>query len=199
MPKRLISILSLMVVWLGLNQLVALASDFYCKTLTQNEASGMAHVVFAGKVVVANQQAWRVNRIRFEPRPPFLHLTKDNDRYRTTLDVATVWKGKLFAKTSVIHSLDGWGTGYSFREGEEYIVYAVWFEGELYASGGCLRINKLNAASEDLAALGVGNSPAPNPSSLAGNIGKLMAVFLLLLSLGWAAWQARRKYGIQKI
>src|SRR5262249_45893853 len=112
----------------------------------------------------------------------------------TTFEVTTVWKGNIFAKTSVV---SGAPCGYYFRHGEEYIVYATWFEGKL-ATGQCTRNNELRDAGEDLAAFGSGSAPAPNPSSAPNHIGKLIAVFLLLSVLGLAGWQARRKYGIQK-
>ena len=108
-----------------------------------------------------------------------------------------VWKGDITARTNVIHSLLSADSSYSFRRGEKYIVYASWYDGELYTSA-CYRNNLLSAAGEDLAAFGAGKPPLPNPSTLANSIGKLIAVFLLLALLGWAAWHARRKYGVQK-
>jgi len=196
MSKRLIPVVSVMVVWLGLIH-PAVYADGICGRMTPEQASKSVDVVFRGKVIAANQEAWRINRIRFERRRPFIHLTDDDDRYQTTFEVMEVWKGDITARTNVIHSLLSADSSYSFRRGEKYIVYASWYDGELYTSA-CYRNNLLSAAGEDLAAFGAGKPPLPNPSTLANSIGKLIAVFLLLALLGWAAWHARRKYGVQK-
>ncbi|MGH9832217.1 MAG: hypothetical protein ACREBD_35320 [Blastocatellia bacterium] len=198
MPKRLTLNFSLMVVWLGLSQSAALAF-VPCLKPTLNEAFQMADVVFAGKVVAANQEAWRINRIRFERRSPFIHLTEDRDRYRTTFEVMMVWKGDVTASASVIHPTSlccGCG-GYSFRQGEEYIVYASWGDGELRTHS-CYRNNPLSAAGEDLSAFGAGKPPSPNPPSLADLPRRLTVLFSFLALLGWAFWGLRRKYGVQK-
>jgi hypothetical protein len=119
------------------------------------------------------------------------HFTQGLDNSRTTFEVATVWKGEIPAKISVIQG--GFFTT-DFVPGEEYIVYAKWFKGEL-ATSPCLRTNKLRDAGEDLAALGSGKPPT---SSQAGYIGRLIVVLTLLSLLGWAVWRARRKYGVQR-
>jgi hypothetical protein len=196
MLKRTVLILGLMVIWLGLNRSSALAYES-CIPPPPSEALQLADVVFAGKVIAANQQAWRINNMKFGWRPPFIHLTEDHDRYRSTFEVTTVWKGDVTARTSIIHSIDRCGASYSFRLGGEYIVYARWFEGELY-NAWCHRNNPLSAAGEDLLAFGAGKPPIPNPSSLSDLTRRLTVLSLLLGLFGWAIWQARRKYGVQK-
>ena len=196
MPKRLVPIFGLMAVWLGLNRSAALAYES-CIPPAPIEALQMADVVFAGKAVEANQQAWRISHIKFDWRPPFIHLDEDRDRYRSTFEVTMVWKGEVTARTSIIHSIAGCGASYSFRKGEEYIVYANGFEGELY-NAWCHRNNPLIAAREDLLAFGVGKPPIPHPSSLADIARRLSVLFLFLALLGWAIQGLRRKYGDQK-
>jgi hypothetical protein len=194
MSKRLILILVLMIVWLGLNQSTTLAC---CPLpMTPNEYLKMVDVVFAGKVIAANQEAWRINHIRLTRYRPFILLTEDDDRYQTTFEVTRVWKGDVTARTHVIHSVLS-TVGYSFRRGNEYIVYARWFSGELH-TGQCYRNNLLSAAGEDLSTFGAGKPPIPNPSSLGDLSRRLTAISLLLGLFGWAIWQARRKYGVQK-
>jgi hypothetical protein len=195
MPKHLVQIFILMAVWLGLNQSAALAYES-CEPPAPSEALQMADVVFAGKAIEANQQAWRINHIKFDWRPPFIHLTKDHDRYRTTFEVTEVWKGDITARTHVIHSPHSCG-GYSFRQREEYIVYARWFEGELY-NAWCHRNNPLSAAGEDLLAFGKGNPPAPAPSSLVNFVGRLAALLSFLALVGWGVRALRRKYSVQE-
>src|SRR5262245_47063529 len=153
----------------------------------------MADVVFAGKVIVENKVGWWPSWISFKWDPSFIERAEDFNQDRTTFEVTTVWKGNIFAKTSVV---SGGPCGYYFRHGEDYIVYAIWFEGRLVTRE-CMGNNKLSDAGEDLAAFGSGRAPAPNPSSASNPIGKLIAVFLLLSVLGWAGWQARRKYGAE--
>src|SRR5262245_62462104 len=196
MLKRLIPIVGLIAIWVGLNQLVAHACVCECiRTMTPNEALQSADVVFAGRAIAANQKAWRIKDIEFERRPPFLHLADDLDHSRTVFEVTTVWKGDIFTKSSVAHELRC--CGYSFNQGEEYIVYAYWIRGELHTSQ-CTRNNKLSGAGEDLAAFGAGKPPAPKPLLVDDYIRAMIAVLLLLSLLGWAAWYGRRKYGVQK-
>jgi hypothetical protein len=195
MPKRLVPIFGLMAVWLGLNQSAALAYES-CIPPAPIEALQMADIVFAGKAIEANQQTWR-SHIKFDWRPPFIHLDEDRDRYRSTFEVAMVWKGEVTARTSIIHSIASCGASYSFRKGEEYIVYAKWFEGELY-NAWCHRNNPLVAAREDLLAFGVGKPPISHPSSLADLARRLIVLFLILALLGWVTRGLRRKYGDQK-
>lgn len=194
MPKRLALNFSLMAVWFGLNQLAALAC---CPApMAPKEYLQTADVVFAGRVVAANREDWRVNHVRLERRPPFLHLTEDHDRYRTTFEVTKVWKGDITARTYVLHSLLS-SVSYSFRQGEEYIVYARRFDGELH-TGQCYRNNLLSAAGEDLSAFGSGKPPSPNPPSLTDLPRRLTILFSFFALLGWAFWGLRRKYGVQK-
>ena len=109
-----------------------------------------------------------------------------------------VWKGSVTARTFVTHRCHTFDASYSFRPGVEYIVYAGWYNGDLYTSD-CYRTNPLSAAEDDLLAFGAGKLPAPNPFSKADLARKLIVVFLLLSALGWLTLKARRKYGDQKI
>src|SRR5262249_40569578 len=109
----------------------------------------------------------------------------------------TVWKGDVTARTRVIHGLNSGSCGYSFKQGEEYLVYAKLFKGELITVQ-CWVNDKLSDAGMDLAALGAGKPPAPNPSQQTAYSVGLIVVLIMLTLLGWAAWQARRHYGVQK-
>jgi len=193
MRKRVAKMLGLIAVWIGLSQSSAVACE--CTDIgTPNELLQAADVVFAGKAIGENQIGRWTSRIGFDRRPPFIHFTEGLIRSRMTFEVATVWKGDIPAKTSVVH---GGYCGIHFVQGGEYIVYAKWFKGEL-ATGTCGRKYELRDAGEDLAAFGSGKPPAPNPSSQAAYIGRLFVVLMLVSTLGWAVWQARRKYGVQR-
>jgi hypothetical protein len=193
--KRVAKIFGLIAVWIGLSQSAALACSCDCLgTMSANENLREADVVFAGKVIAKSKVGWWPSWFNFKWSPPFIERTSAFYQSSTVFDVTTVWKGDIFAKTSVVNQQC---CGYSFRPGGEYIVYARWFEGEL-RTGRCWRNNDLSAAGEDLAAFGAGKPPAPNLLLQVAYIGRLIAVLALLFLLGWAALQARRKYGVQK-
>jgi hypothetical protein len=194
MSKRVAKNFGLIAVWIGLSQSAALACSCLCsQPLSANENLRMADVVFAGKVI-AESKVGRPSWFKFKWSPPFIQRTEAFYESRMVFDVTTVWKGDIFAKTSVVNEPC---CEYGFRPGEEYIVYAGRLKGGLRTVR-CWRNNNLSAAGEDLAAFGAGKPPAPNPSPQGAYIGRLIAVLMLLSLLGWAALQARRKYGVQK-
>jgi hypothetical protein len=197
MSNRLAKIFCLIIAWFGLSQSEAFACS--CAGLASpNDDLRDADVVFAGRVIDKEIEGGD-SRIRFDWRPPFvhladLHLTEGYDKTLTAFEVTRVWKGSILARTSVDGSSP---CGYDFRLGEEYIVYAKWFEGKLH-TGMCWRNNELRNASADLAAFGAGNPPALNPSLAPNNISALIAVLLWISLLGWVTWRAHRKYGVQR-
>jgi hypothetical protein len=192
MSKRLVKIFGLIAVWIGLSQSSALACLCDCRrTMSANENLLVADAVFAGKVIAQGKVGWWPSWFNFKWGPPFIERADAIYQSGAVFDVTTVWKGDIFAKTSVVSERC---CGYSFRPGGEYIVYARRFEGALRA-GRCWRNNYLSAAGEDLAAFGAGKPPSPNPLLRGAYIGRLIAVSTLLFLLGWAALQARRKYG----
>jgi len=194
MSKRVAKNFGLIAVWIGLSQSAALACSCVCShSLSANDNLRLADVVFAGKVI-AESKVERPSWFKFKWSPPFIQRTEAFYQSRTVFEVTTVWKGDIFAKTSVVHEPC---CEYGFRPGEEYIVYAGRFKWGLRTQR-CWRNNNLSAAGEDLAAFGAGKPPAPNPSPQGAYIGMLIAILMLLSLLGWAALQARRKYGVQK-
>jgi hypothetical protein len=180
--------------WGGLSQSAAIACSLGIE-ITPNDGLRRADVVFAGRVMVGNQKTWPINRIRFKWRPPFIYLAEDLDLHHTTFEVTKVWKGDLTVRSHVIHPLYSGACGYSFQQGEEYIVYASLIEGELNTSL-VWPNNKLSLAGRELATLGVGKPPSANPSYASR---ALIVVVMLLSLLGWAVWLARRRYGVQKL
>jgi hypothetical protein len=197
MSNRLAKIFGLIIAWIGLSQSAAFAC--MCERLpTPNDYLREADVVFAGRVIDKEIEGGD-SRIRLDWRPPFihltdLHLTEGYDKTLTAFEVTRVWKGDILARTSVDGSSP---CGYDFRLGEEYIVYAKWFEGKLH-TGMCWRNNELHNASADLAAFGAGKPPTPTPSLMANYIRALIAVLLWFSLLGWATWLAHRKFGVQR-
>jgi len=196
MQKHLLPILRLLAVWLATNQVTALASTCWARQ-TPCEESQMADAIFAGKVAVANQQIWWGHRIRLNHHPPFIHLEDYGDRCFSTFEVTSVWKGDVTARTYVIHPISQPDVGYSFRQGEEYIVYALKFY-DGFSTTACYRNNPLSAAGEDLLAFGPGKPPIPNPSSRRGIAHRLTILFLFLAVIGGAFFALWHKYGDQK-
>src|SRR5215813_11705657 len=111
MSRRLISIFSLTFVWLATNQVTALTSTCWARQ-TPCEESQISDAIFAGRVVVANQQDWR-ERIGLNRYPPFIHLYDLGDRHFSTFEVTRVWKGDVTARTSIIHPITHPDLGYS--------------------------------------------------------------------------------------
>jgi hypothetical protein len=193
MSKRMAKNFGLIAVWIGLSQSAALACT--CEGPASPDGRLLsADVVFAGKVIAEGKVGWWPSWINFKWSPPFIERNDAFYQWRTVFEVTTVWKGDIFAKTSVV---SGRPCGFRFSPGEEYIVYAGRFEGGL-RTGACRGNAHLSRAGEDLAAFGAGNPPAPNPSPHGAYIGRLITVLTLLSLLGWAALLARRKYGVQK-
>jgi hypothetical protein len=192
MSKRLAKFFILIVACIGLNHSAALACS--CgRRPPPSEELRTADVAFAGRAIAEGKAGWWANWISFKWSPPFVQRTETYYQSRTAFEVTAVWKGDVSVKTSVV---TGPICQYYFRPGEDYIVYANWYNGKL-STYRCGRNNKLRDAGEDLAVLGAGRSPGPNPSLAANYITAMIVVFMLLSALGWSLWQARRKYGAQ--
>lgn len=198
MFSKFTKFLAFVTAWLCSSPLMALASPG-CEKLTVDGIFRHSHVVFTGKVGNANRKGWGSYDIRYDGVLPYIHLT-EFDRARTTFDVATVWKGEVTITADIIHSVEGecFVYGYNFQPGEEWLIYARRVRGELHIFDG-IRLDNLCDANVELAALGMGRPPMPNRLSLADAGVKFTALFLLLLFFGWAFWQTKRKYGIQRI
>lgn len=75
--------------------------------------------------------------------------------------VSEVWKGQSYETMFITTPLSEASCGFTFVEGEEYIVYA-WKGVDVLL---CSRTKRLGQAQEDLAALGEGSAPEPGSSS----------------------------------
>ena len=152
--------------------------------------------VFAGRVVSIEHN--------FDPNATTLG---SGDRTTIGLDVSTVWKGAVHEDMYVTTPPTGGSCGFTFTEGEEYILYAydsaVLDEG--YSVSICSRTALLAQAQADVEALGDGDAPlsgtaGPQPEQTedaAGNgalIAMLGAVAAIILLGGLSAvvWVRRR-------
>lgn len=152
--------------------------------------------VFAGRVVSIEHN--------FDPNGTSLG---PGDRTTVGLEVSTVWKGAVHEDMYVTTPPIGGSCGFSFTEGEEYILYA---HDSAYDDGGytvsiCSRTALLSQAQADLDAFGDGDAPiagtgGPRPEqtqAAAGNtaliamLGAIAAV-VLLGALSVVVWAVRR-------
>lgn len=117
------------------------------------------------------------------------------DPIRVTMQVEKVWKGSADATQVLVTSRDSASCGYSFVEGEEYLVYASVQDGALQVSL-CSRTAPLANAGEDLTALGPGmavqpDAPAADPGGLSTGLLVAIAAVALLLVLAVSLLLAR--------
>ena len=83
------------------------------------------------------------------------------DRTTVGFEVSTVWKGLVHEEMYITTPPTGGRCGFTFIEGEEYIVYG---HDSAYADGGytvgiCSRTALLDQAQTDVGALGDGDAP----------------------------------------
>ena len=152
--------------------------------------------VFAGRVV-SIQHSFDPNAATVSP----------DDRTTVGLEVSTVWKGTVHEDMYVTTPPTGGSCGFSFTEGEEYILYGY---DSAYADGGytvsiCSRTALLSQAQADIDEFGEGDAPlagtaGPKPEQTRGSgesatwaimLGAA-AVVLLLGGLSAVVWVGRR-------
>lgn len=101
------------------------------------------------------------------------------DPVKVTFDVSKVWKGPDYKTLVITTARDGATCGYSFTQGDEYIVY-TYGEGDKLSTGICSRTQLLANAQEDLEGLGEGNLPT---NSASNNVPQT-SNFVQILSIG---------------
>ena len=124
-----------------------------CKCLqpgTPSEELGKFSAVFAGKVISIQHS--------YDPKAAF---ASPGDHTTVGFEVSTVWKGNVHEEMFITTPPTGGTCGFTFSEGEEYIVYAhdTAYVEDGYTVGICSRTALLGEAQEDIDALGDGQSP----------------------------------------
>ncbi len=106
--------------------------------------------VFAGKVFL----------VRHSYGPDAKTVTPA-DRTTVGINVSTVWKGAVHEVMYITTPPTGGSCGFTFVEGEEYVVYASdsAYGDDSYTASICSRTALLSAAQADLDALGEGEAP----------------------------------------
>ena len=117
---------------------------------TPSEELEKFSAVFAGKVVSV-QHSYDPNATSVSPE----------DRTTVGFEVSTVWKGLAHEEMDITTPPTGGSCGFTFIEGEEYIVYGY---DSAYADGGytvgiCSRTALLDRAQADIDALEEGDAP----------------------------------------
>ena len=154
------------------------------------QALAKSEAVFAGKVVAVSGL------------PPGGY--NSTDPRVIAFKVSTVWKGPSYETLFITTPLSEASCGFTFVEGEEYIVYA-WKGIDILL---CSRTKLIGQADEDFAALGAGstpeagsNSPVPKsrpdlvpPSGCELPFGYVrghidLSAFGIIAPLAWLAWR----------
>ena len=117
---------------------------------TPSEELEKFSAVFAGKVVSIQHS--------YDPKAASV---SPEDRTTVGFEVSAVWKGTVHEDMYITTPPTGGSCGFTFVEGEEYIVYG---HDSNYADGGytvgiCSRTALLGQAQADIDALGEGNAP----------------------------------------
>ena len=106
--------------------------------------------VFTGRVVSV-RHSYDLNAASYTP----------DDRTTVGFEVSTVWKGTVHEDMLITTPPTGGSCGFTFAEGEEYVVYAddSAYGDDGYTVGICSRTALLRQAQADLDALGEGRAP----------------------------------------
>ena len=106
--------------------------------------------VFAGRVVSV-RHSYDLNAASYTP----------DDRTTIGFEISAVWKGTVHEDMFITTPPTGGSCGFTFAEGEEYVVYAYdsAYGDDGYTAGICSRTALLRQAQADLNALGEGRAP----------------------------------------
>ena len=106
--------------------------------------------VFAGRVVSV-RHSYDLNAASYTP----------DDCTTVGFEVSTVWKGTVYQDMSITTPPTGGSCGFTFAEGEEFVVYAddSAYGDDGYTVGICSRTALLRQAQADIDALGEGRAP----------------------------------------
>ncbi|NEQ22085.1 MAG: hypothetical protein F6K28_23390 [Microcoleus sp. SIO2G3] len=127
-----------------------------CFPTRPQESFQNSEAVFSGRVVDVTEQSPAERRPgRRNEDQNFLTGVK------VTFEVSEVWKGNNQRRLVVSTSDSSASCGYSFQEGQEYLVYASEEDAQL-KTGLCSGTKRLSDARADLAMLGEGQTPINN-------------------------------------
>lgn len=129
-----------------------------CIPTTPERSLKNSNAVFAGRVV----DVIELNAVEGRNETP----SPSSAGFKVLFEVSNVWKGTPSRQLVVTTSGSSASCGYSFQEGEQYLVYAS-SQGTQLETGLCSGTKPLSNAQADLAVLGRGKAPAPKASHTA--------------------------------
>lgn len=131
-----------------------------CLPRTPQQSFTSSQAVFVGRAIAV------VNSSSVEGQPSSRRTpSRLSQEVRITFEVSKVWKGEKKRQIVVMTSSSSASCGYSFQQGEEYLVYAA-SQGSKLTTGLCSGTKSLSMAQADLAVLGEGNPPVMESSIL---------------------------------
>ena len=136
----------LIVSLLGAGLIMAPGPAYACSCVENpppGEALEMSAAVFAGRVI----------SLKLHERPDGTWSTVDP--VTVEFEISRVWKGHDYQTTYLTTARSGASCGFTFDEGEEYLVYSH----NAATVSLCSRTRSMAEAEEDLQALGEGSSP----------------------------------------
>lgn len=149
--RRMYAVLIFAALLLAADARCAWACSCASPSATPLEAKGNRPTIFAGRVTAVTI---------LDPNSYALFRS-----VAVTVDVSEVWKGNVGSSIVIGTSRDRAGCGYDFVEGQEYLIYAFEYEGQL-VTGICERTRPLAGAQADLAVLGEAQVPITAPTPL---------------------------------
>ncbi len=147
-----------------------------CIRVPPEESFERSTAVFAGRVVEKE----------FSKSIPELILRgySSADPVKVTFEVSEIWRGPDYKTIVLTTAVSEASCGYSFREGEEYLVYAYGKENRL-ETGLCSGTKLLSEAQADILAFGEGKVPK-NPGSnvpLFSNLFMIIPIVVALIAI----------------
>ena len=165
--KKIISLSFIIVSLLFVNASIANACSC-TQSASPKESLEQATAVFAGKVININT--------------PDGIILSSNDPIKVTFEVSKMWKGPDYKTLVLTTARDKTACGYSFKQNQEYIVYAYGEENKLN-TGICSRTKLFASAQDDLQALGIDNLPTNSGSSFVILIISIIGIAIVLFGL----------------
>jgi hypothetical protein len=94
---------------------------------------------------------------------------------KITFQVDRIWKGISETEVSIYTRRDSASCGYSFKEGESYLIYAGNTEGKL-TTGLCSLTKELSSEDQDISILRKGNMPTNSTSETHEGLKEMLVV-----------------------
>lgn len=118
-------------------------------------AKDQAAAVFTGKVLQVNERTDWLRWLPFWDKP-------ERGGFDVIFEVQSSWKGVDQTQVQIVTGGLGGGCGIPFQPGQEYLVYASYWELNELETNICTRTVLKADAGEDLQVLGSGTVPVPS-------------------------------------